>query len=93
MPLEPQIPRNWFVRTEADEYGHIKVTVLRATEVVAMPYSSKTVRHAPSWMFWLKPFEERVNVEVRKAKQRAYQLNQAAALSKQVVYRLENPNG
>jgi hypothetical protein len=94
MGLEQSIPKVWFIRTDHDVYGNVCVQVIRNIAGAAPQEDRKftVLAQTPRWMFWMKPFQVRLDWAVDAARKRAYELNQDYARARGAVYRLEHPD-
>ena len=97
MALEQAIPKVWFIRTDHDVYGNVEVMVMRYVydEVHGEAETDSVFKvhgRYPRWWFWIKPFQERLDRAVDRARKRAYELNQDYARARGALYRLEHPD-
>lgn len=95
MGLEKSIPEKWFVRTVENPNGDVEVRVLRRSEgnYGNEFFCNQVIRVTAENKWWMRKFEDRLSGAILKAKKSAWQLNQRVSLTRQLIYKLENPNG
>jgi hypothetical protein len=79
----------WFVSPTCDLKGTILFEVVHKSDPEKRSALTLFVKHYPKWMFWFKPFSERVHIVSDIAQQRAWELNQQAIKARQQIYEIE----